>query len=212
MGKGMCRLVKQLKKMSKTYSPQSCIKSLRMGQVFLLGLAITLSACTAAGIGKSAKNTAVRTWEMQEIVFLANNTYDNYYTDVDMWVQLQGPEFNKRVYGFWDGDNRYVVRVVATKPGTWTWRSGSNQPDDTGLNGHSGGFVAVEWTEREKQENPNRRGFIRATDNGHALQYADGTPFFMVGDTWLAGTTWRLPFRQATTNPDYRPAPGIGFE
>lgn len=208
----MYRLVKQLQKMSKTYLPQSRLKSLLMGQAILLGLAITLSACTAAGIGQSAKNTAVRTWKMQEIVFLANNTYDNYYTDVDMWVQLQGPEFNKRVYGFWDGDNRYVVRVVATKPGTWTWRSGSNQPDDTGLNGHSGGFVAVEWTEREKQENPNRRGFIRATDNGHALQYADGTPFFMVGDTWLAGTTWRLPFRQATTNPDYRPAPGIGFE
>jgi hypothetical protein len=28
---------------------------------------------------------------------------------------------------------------------------------------------------------------------GHALQYADGKPFFMVGDTWLAGTTWRHP-------------------
>ena len=34
----------------------------------------------------------------------------------------------------------------------------------------------------------------------------------MIGDTWLAGTTWRLPFRNAPTSDDYQPGPGIGFE
>src|SRR5690606_39230059 len=145
----------------------------------------------------------VHTWQMQEIVLLAQNQYDNYYTDVEAWIQLQGPDFDKRIYGFWDGDNRYVVRVVATEPGHWSWRSGSSQPDDPGLNGQSGEFTAVEWSEREKRDNPNRRGFVHATPNGHALQYADGTPFFMVGDTWLAGSTWRLPFRGAATSNDY---------
>ena len=61
-------------------------------------------------------------------------------------------------------------------------------------------------------QNPNRHGFIRPSPNGHALQYADGTPFFMVGDTWLAGTTWRLPFRGVAPAKNYVPGPGIGFE
>lgn len=153
-----------------------------------------------------------RVWEMQEITLNAVQDYDNPYTDVTCWVELEGPEFSKRVYGFWDGGNVFKVRVVATKPGEWRWASGSNQPDDEGLNNHSGIFIATKWTEAEKKENPVRHGFVRATPNGHALQYADGTPYFMVGDTWLAGATWRLPFRNAAVSTDYKPGPGMGFE
>lgn len=155
---------------------------------------------------------AVRVWEMQEITLTAAQAYDNPYTDVTCWVELRGPNFARRVYGFWDGGNVFKVRLVATAPGTWTWTTGSNQPDDAGLNSRSGSFTAIDWTEEEKAANPVRRGFIRPTPNGHALQYADGTPFFMVGDTWLAGATWRLPFRNALPPEDYEPGPGIGFE
>ena len=186
-------------------------KQLLISTMLVLCVAAGLSGC-AAPLTNTAQQKQIRPWEMQEIVLLAEKRYQNYYTDVDMWVQLKGPGFDKRVYGFWDGENRYVVRLVATKPGEWTWRSASNHPDDAGLNGRSGNFTAIEWSAREKRENPNRHGFVRVSPNGHALEYADGTPFFMVGDTWLAGTTWRLPFRNAPTSSDYRPGPGIGFE
>lgn len=86
------------------------------------------------------------------------------------------------------------------------------EPADAGLNGKSGIFAAVAWTETEKEQNSVRRGFIQPTPTGHALQHADGTPFFMVGDTWLAGSTWRLPFRNTRPVDDYVPGPGIGFE
>ena len=186
-------------------------KGLSIVRLLVLCTAIGLMACAAPSI-KNAQQTQIHTWETQEIVLLAEKSYQNYYTDVDMWVQLKGPGFDKRVYGFWDGDKRFVVRVVATKPGEWTWQSRSNHPDDLGLNGHSGSFTAIEWSAAEKKHNPNRQGFVRVSPNGHALEYADGTPFFMVGDTWLAGTTWRLPFRNAPTSNDYQPGPGIGFE
>ena len=168
------------------------------------------------GILLYAQNTsifpAVHVWEMHEITLTAGQEYDNYYTDVTCWVELIGPNFSERVYGFWDGGNTFKVRVIATEAGEWSWTSGSNQTDDEGLNNQSGRFTAVEWTAAEKEENPVRHGFLRPTPGGHALQYADGTPFFMVGDTWLAGTTWRLPFRNAVTSVDYEPGPGIGFE
>ena len=153
----------------------------------------------------------VHVWEMQEIDLLARGDYDNPYVDVLCWIDLKGPGFDKRIYGFWDGGAMFKVRFVATAPGEWVWQSGSNQADD-GLNGRRGTLQAREWSEQEKEENPNRRGFVRATANGHALEYADGTPYFMVGDTWLAGSTWRLPFRNAPTSPEYVPGPGIGFE
>ena len=159
------------------------------------------------------QNTSqIHIWEMKEIIFTAENEYDNYYTDVTVWVDLTGPDFSKRVYGFWDGGNTFKVRLVATAPGEWKWTSDSNQPDDKGLNNKSGEFTAIEWTKEELATNPNRHGFVHATPNGHALQYADGTPFFMVGDTWLAGSTWRLPFRNAAASNDYIPGPGMGFE
>jgi len=34
----------------------------------------------------------------------------------------------------------------------------------------------------------------------------------MLGDTWLAGSTWRLPFRNSETSGNYKPGPGMGFE
>jgi hypothetical protein len=180
-----------------------------MISTFLLSLCIPL---LFHGTLKAAPSVNVHIWEMHEIILKAEKKYNNYYTDITCWVELKGPGFSKRIYGFWDGANIFIVRIAATKPGTWQWISGSDQPDDKGLNNRSGEFIATTWSEEEISQNPNRHGFIRSTPNGHALQYADGTPFFMIGDTWLAGTTWRLPFRGALPSKEYVPGPGIGFE
>ena len=154
----------------------------------------------------------IHTWEMHEIVLHAATHHANPYRDVEAWVELKGPDFSKRVYGFWDGGDTWRIRVVATKPGNWTWRSNSNQAGDSGLNGKTGEFSAKDWTEDEKTQNPTRHGFLRDTANHHALQYADGTPYFLLGDTWLAASTWRLPFTGKPPAPNYTPGPGITFE
>jgi len=170
-----------------------------------------------AGDGRGApaprlSSGEVHVWDMQEVILQSSHDYENPYVEVDCWIELQGPGFRKRVHGFWDGGRTFRVRFVATAAGEWTWRTGSNQPDDDGLNGGRGSLRAVEWTTEEKQENINRRGFIRSTANGHALEHADGTPFFLVGDTWLAASTWRLPWKGEPAAAGYVPGPGIGFE
>lgn len=142
-----------------------------------------------------AESRVRRVWQKQEIMLTAANAYENPYTGVTVWVDLTGPDFSKRCYGFWDGGNTFRVRVMATKPGQWKWVSGSNQGDE-GLSGRSGGFEAVAWSTLEKLGNPCRRGMIRATRNGHAFEYADGTPFFLVGDTWWSLGTFRFPWGQ----------------
>jgi len=168
-----------------------------------------LSACLAwTWIGISAA-APVHVWEKQELTFTSVASFSNPYTDVVIWVDLRGPGFQKRVYGFWDGDRTFHVRVLATAPGTWTWRSGS-APADAGLAGKSGAFTAVDWTEAEKQANPLRRGFLRAAPNHHALEQADGTPFFVLGDTWYAAGANR--FRWYDDDRERPLGPEAGFK
>lgn len=151
----------------------------------------------------------VHVWEKVEITLQAQNIYGNPYVDVTVWVDLKGPGFEKRVYGFWDGGNEFKVRVTATAPGLWRWASGCNQQDG-GLNGATGEFEAVAWTEEEKRENDCRRGMLRATENGHALTYADGTPAFLIGDTWYSAASFRYAWHDDDVR---RPAgPGMGFK
>jgi hypothetical protein len=126
----------------------------------------------------------IHVWETQELTFSARNYYKNPYTDVTFWIDLSGPGFNKKVFGFWDGDSTFRVRLVATQPGLWSWKSSSSS-NDPGLSNKSGSFTAIDWTEKEKEENPLRRGFVKASENQHALNYADGTPYFAIGDTWF---------------------------
>jgi hypothetical protein len=151
----------------------------------------------------------VHVWEQVEIPLATERSHANPYKQVTVWVDLEGPGFSRRCYGFWDDGATFRVRVVATAPGEWRWRSGS-EPADPGLSGRSGSFVAVEWSEEEKRENPCRRGFIRPTPNGHAFQHADGTPFFLLGDTWWPAGTFRYLWR--TDDKPRRLGPGVGFK
>ena len=159
------------------------MKTMRLTVKALFALALTTVTIPA--------NAAVHIWEKQELTLTSARSFPNPYTDVTVWVDLTGPNFKKRIYGFWDGAQTFRVRVLATAPGTWTWRSGSN-PTDQGLANKTGSFVAADWTEAEKLENPLRRGFLRPTANHHALELADGTPFFVIGDTWYATGTNRF--------------------
>ncbi|WP_319562136.1 DUF5060 domain-containing protein [Marispirochaeta sp.] len=158
---------------------------------------------------KKMSSAVVHVWELLEVSLAAEGMYENPYTEVDVWIELKAPSFSRRVYGFWDGDSDFRIRYTAPEPGRYTWISGSNQRD-SGLNGIQGEVEVLEWNEKEKRENPCRRGFIRATENGHAFCYADGTPFFYLADTWWSTATFRYPWHD-----DDNPRPfgsGMGFK
>ncbi len=164
---------------------------------FLLGI-FSVGVAGAAGV-----------WEKVEITLHAERTYENPYKEVEVWVTLKGPGLEKRCYGFWDGDNVFRVRVLARAAGTWSWKSGSNQRD-TGLNGKKGSFEAIAWSEAEKEENPCRRGMVKASANGHAFEWADGTPFFLLGDTWWPVATFR--YRWYDDDKERPIGPGAGIK
>lgn len=153
---------------------------------------MTVKTLMAAPFVLAALNSetvaATHVYEVVEETFIANMVHANPYVDVDLWVTLTGPGGTYRIPAFWDGGNTFRARLVATQPGTWKWSTG-NRTGDSGLDNKTGSFRAVAWTDAEKKVNPNRRGFIKPSANGHTLDYADGTPFFYTGDTWWCALT-----------------------
>jgi len=93
-----------------------------------------------------------------------------------------------RVDGFYNGVNSsgqqlWVIRFAPTLPGTWSWSTSSA---DASLRA-SGSLQATAPTAAQIAENPNYRGHLRVQTSGERagryFVYADGTPFFWLGDT-----------------------------
>lgn len=114
------------------------IESFRLRSVSIW---IVIASLILALAGNAAAAKPIQVWENQELTFHSARQFDNPYTDVVVWVDLAGPGFHKRVYGFWDGGNTFRVRLLATALGAWTWTSGS-EPGDKGLAGKTGSFEA----------------------------------------------------------------------
>jgi hypothetical protein len=92
------------------------------------------------------------------------------------------------VDGFYNGTDAggqqvWVVRFTPTLPGTWSWSTSSA---DANLRA-SGTLQAVAPTPAQIAANPNLRGHLRVANSGpranRYFTYADGTPFFWIGET-----------------------------
>src|SRR6516162_7260253 len=88
-------------------------------------LALLAMSNAVALLAPADEHAAVHVWQKQELTLTAARTYTNAYTEATVWIVLTGPSFKGRVYGFWDGGQTFRVRLVATQPGNWDWRSGS---------------------------------------------------------------------------------------
>jgi Protein of unknown function (DUF4038)/Domain of unknown function (DUF5060) len=129
----------------------------------------------------------VTQWRPHEVVLRARRAYGNPYLDVDVWAEVTGPDGRtRRVYGFWDGDDAWRVRIAPMAPGAWRWVTGASAADD-GLAGQAGAIECAPPTPEQVAADPLARGFLRVSPNRRYLMHADGTPFFWLGDTcWMA--------------------------
>lgn len=100
---------------------------------------------------------------------------------------------------FWDGRSSWRVRFTPLAAGPWSFSTVANTADDPGLHGQKGAFDA----QPAQGENPLHRhgGILRVSENRHYLTYADGTPFFWLGDTWWFCPSKLVPF-DVSNRPD----------
>jgi hypothetical protein len=140
-------------------------------------------------------------WRAVEIDLTSTTTYNDPFQDVDVTAVFTGPDH--RVISrpaFWDGGRTWKVRFAPTAPGAWKMTTSATDPTNKGLNG----ITATIRSERYTGDlEIYKHGFLKVSANGRYLVYADGTPFFYLGDThWILAHE-----RFATSN-----APGIASQ
>lgn len=127
-------------------------------------------------------------WREIELDFTAQNTYENPYTDVDLWVEFVSSHGDTLIRpGFWYNDNQWKVRFAGpTDSGTWSWQSFASAQDE-GLAGQSGTLKAAPYT----GDNPLlQKGLLKMSPRKRNVIHHNGESFLMVGDT-----PWALPWR-----------------
>jgi hypothetical protein len=114
---------------------------------------------------------AVEKWDLIDLSFKVNRMPSGNPFDVVFGAVFTGPEnANLDVPGFYNGNNEWVLRFSANKPGKWSFTTYSSSDRLTGQVG------TVNVTENK---DPNRKGAIMVDPkNPQYFIYEDDTPYF----------------------------------
>lgn len=134
-------------------------------------------------------------WSPAEIILHSTIDYDNPYTATEIdavFTHTDGTQIT--LPGFWMGGRVWAVRFSPTKTGEWSYSVSCKDPENTGLNA-TGRVIA---TETDSSTELSAHGFVTTLKDQRYYQYADGTPFF-----WLGDTNWQAPTQVSTTVCNY---------
>ena len=125
-------------------------------------------------------------WVAVEIDFTATSTVRN-FKEAELDVIFTNRETGTRLTmpGFWDGGKSWKVRFAPTEYGIWDYETKTSGSTDIGINGIKGTIASNAYT---GELEIYKHGFVKTQENTKYFVYADGTPFFYLGDTH-----WYMP-------------------
>lgn len=127
-----------------------------------------------------AADFVTKTWVAVDIPFETDQEYEkNTQLYVEFFADFTNRETGTKlsIPGFWDGESTFVVRFAPTEYGIWDFATRCES--DGSLNGKTGTVAANQY---KGDLEIYKRGFV-TTDGSKHFVYADGTPFFYLGDT-----------------------------
>lgn len=128
--------------------------------------------------GKEYRN-AVERYRAAVLTFESRKNFDNPFLDCCIRAVFTGPSGRCIVReAYWDGGNIYRISFAPTETGTWTYEL--TAPTETGLDGIAGQLQCVPYT---GELAIYRHGFLKISEDHRYFTYADGEPFFWLGDT-----------------------------
>jgi hypothetical protein len=128
--------------------------------------------------------------EVSEWTFHSSTAYADPFNEIEVEGLISGPGGQSwRVPAFWAGGGEWRLRFAPPVPGDYTLTTACTDAANAGLHGQTlhrraqpGGGRNALWA----------RGPLRVAANRRALEHADGTPFFWMGDTWWMGLCRRF--------------------
>ena len=128
-----------------------------------------------------------------EIKFDADRAHKDPFNDLEVDVLVDEPGgVMHRVPCFWSGGNQWKLRFSPRVPGEHRFKVEVTKGEDDLLSSYSGIIIAREITAYDGDNLLLRRGALCLSENRRYLQYADGTPFLWLADTWWQGMSSRL--------------------
>jgi hypothetical protein len=126
---------------------------------------------------------------MAEWTVESKKIYRDPFNDVDVDVVFSKEGTSWRVPAFWRGGSRWTVRFAPPTPGEYEYRWQSTDKTNPDLNGHPGVVTIMPFTGTNVLF---ARGAPQVSADKRHFEYADGVPFFWLGDTWWSGLSDRL--------------------
>ena len=127
---------------------------------------------------------SVERWRCVEISFTSAKQHANPFADVTVDATFVGPHMRIVRPAFWDGGAAWKVRFAAPEIGEWSFTTTCSDVGDTGLHGQRGKVTVTPYRGKLAIY---QHGFLKSSATGRYFTYADGTPFFYLGDThWEA--------------------------
>ena len=125
-----------------------------------------------------------------EIPLHTGRVYQDPFNEIVLDAVITGPDASeRRVPGFWAGENQWRLRYSSALPGLHHVRTVCSDGSDTDLHGRE---YQIELAPYEGSNPLYLHGGLRISDDRRTLEHADGTPFFWLGDTWWLGLSKRL--------------------
>ena len=127
--------------------------------------------------------------QVAEWTLTSGKAYADPFNEVEIDVEFTGSGGTWRVPAFWSSGLEWRVRFAAPAPGTYHFRSLCADVHNHDLHGVEGTLDVAPYTGENALL---KHGPLRVTVNRRGFEFADGTPFFWLGDTWWMGFTQRL--------------------
>ena len=125
------------------------------------------------------------TWVSKELVFESEKKYSDPFNDVDVDLLLYGDGKIYTIPAFWDGGNTWKFRFVCPSEGEWFFETVCSDEENTSLHKRTGKVICKEYS---GDLDIYKHGFVTTSYGKKYFTYADGTPFFYLGDThWSMG-------------------------
>jgi hypothetical protein len=126
----------------------------------------------------------VEKWRMVEIPLTSARVHTDPFSTVTVTAIFNHGKVEITRPAFWDGENRWKIRFAPPAIGDWRFQTICSDPQDTGLQGQQGVIHAAPY---KGSLLIFKHGFLKSSPDHRYFTYADGTPFFYLGDThWEA--------------------------
>lgn len=119
------------------------------------------------------------------LTFHASQTYQNPVRDCRLEAVFTHDHVSIKREAYWDGDNIYRIRFAPTEVGVWQYTLYSQDKILDEVVGE------IQCEDYEGDLDIYKHGFLKVSDDHHFITYADGTPFF-----WLGDTHWEFAYRE----------------